>query len=86
MTKEYSKMHSLITIIGVVLTSLENYREWYRKIKRTSIFNDFSNGICEATPFSEKEFESVESKTQSKCSKLTIPTSNRKCSIWKDKE
>jgi len=31
-----------------VLTGKENYREWYRKIKSTQIFNDLGNGICEA--------------------------------------
>jgi hypothetical protein len=33
-------MHSLISIIGLVLSGKENYREWYRKIKSTLIFND----------------------------------------------
>jgi hypothetical protein len=42
-------MHSLISIVGVVLTDKENYREWYRKIKSTLIFNDLWKGICEAT-------------------------------------
>jgi hypothetical protein len=33
-------MHSLISIVGMVLTDKENYREWYRKIKSTLIFNE----------------------------------------------
>jgi hypothetical protein len=52
-------MHSLITIVGVVLTSKENDKEWYRKIKSTLIFNDLWNGICETIVFNEEEFESV---------------------------
>jgi hypothetical protein len=41
-------MHSLISIVGVVLIGKENYREWYWKIKSTLIFNELWKGICEA--------------------------------------
>jgi hypothetical protein len=52
------KMGSLISIVGVTLTSKENYPEWYRKIKHTLIFNDFWDGIYEAIVSSEEEVES----------------------------
>jgi hypothetical protein len=84
------KMHSLITIVGMVLTGKENYKEWYRKIKSTLIFNDLWNGICEATTITEEEvescFESVVSEAKSKSSRPPIPTSNKEHAIWKDKD
>ena len=40
-------MHSLVSIIGVVLSGKEKYQEWLRKIKHTLIFNDLWDGICE---------------------------------------
>jgi hypothetical protein len=40
-------MHSLISIVGVVLARKENYREWYRKIESTLIFNNLWKDICE---------------------------------------
>jgi hypothetical protein len=40
-------MHSLISIVDVVLTGKENYREWYMKIQSTLIFKDLWKGICE---------------------------------------
>lgn len=39
-------MHSLVSIIGVVLTGKDNWSEWYRKLKNTLIFNDFWEGVC----------------------------------------
>ena len=48
-------MHSRITIIDIVLTGKDNYREWYRKIKSTLIFNDLWNGICEVVNAEEVE-------------------------------
>jgi hypothetical protein len=55
-------MHSLIFIVGVVLTDKENYTEWYRNIKSTLIFNDAWKGICEAisVPNSRKIIEEEE--------------------------
>jgi hypothetical protein len=83
-------MHSLITIVGVVLTGKENYKEWYRKIKSTLIFNNLWNGICEATTVNEEVVESTatkdESEAKSKSSRPTIPTSNKERAIWKDKD
>jgi hypothetical protein len=52
-------MHSLIIIVGVVLTDKENYGEWYENIKSVLIFNDLWNGICEAVIVNEEEVESV---------------------------
>ena len=40
-------MHSLISIVVVVLSGKENYHECFRKIKHTLIFNDLWKGICE---------------------------------------
>jgi len=33
-------MHSLVSIVGVVLSRKENYLEWSSKIENTLIFND----------------------------------------------
>ena len=41
-------MHSLISIVSVVLSGKENYQEWFRKIKNTLIFNDLWDDICES--------------------------------------
>jgi hypothetical protein len=71
-------MHSLISIIGVVLTGKENYREWYNKIKSTLIFKDLWNDIYEVATVNEEEDES---KTKSECSRSTIMTSNKECAI-----
>jgi len=38
-------MHSLISIVGVVLLGKENYPEWSRKIN-TLIFSEFRKGVC----------------------------------------
>jgi hypothetical protein len=69
-------MHSLISIVGVVLIDKENYQEWYRKIKSTLIFNDLWKGICEAAPTSEEEdqSEAQPSKAQLKSTRPTIPS------------
>jgi hypothetical protein len=40
-------MNYHISVVGVVLNDKKNYIEWYRKIKRTLIFNDSWRGICE---------------------------------------
>jgi hypothetical protein len=76
-------MHSLISIVGVVLTGKENHPKWYRKIKHTLIFNNLWNGICEVGIASEKE---EQSKAQPKNSRTTIPTSNKEHAIWKNKD
>lgn len=34
-------MHSLISIVGVILNEKENYLEWSKKLKHTLIFNEF---------------------------------------------
>jgi len=39
-------MHSLISIVGVVLTWKENYPEWSQKIKHTLIYNELWKGVC----------------------------------------
>ena len=62
-------MHSLISIVGVVLSGKENYLEWSRKIKHTLIFNELWKGICEgqegnppAKPTLDKELAIWENK------------------------
>ena len=62
-------MHSLISIVGIVLSGKENYLEWSRKIKHTLIFNELWKGICEgqeenppAKPTSDKELAIWENK------------------------
>ena len=39
-------MHSIISIVGIVLNSKENYPEWSRKIQHTLIFNELWKGVC----------------------------------------
>ena len=41
-------MHSLISIVGIVLSGKENYHEWFRKVKNTLIFNDLWDDVCES--------------------------------------
>ena len=60
-------MHSIISIVGVVLTGKENYPEWSQKIKHTLIFNDLLKGVCVGygnkepeQPTSDKEFTILE--------------------------
>jgi hypothetical protein len=62
-------MHSLISIVGVVLFEQENYQEWFRKIKNTLIFNDLWEEICEGKDDNEPE----------------QPTDARQLAIWKSK-
>ena len=62
-------MHSLIFIVGVVLSGKENYLEWSRKIKHTLIFNELWRGICEG-----KEGNPPEK-----------PTSDKELAIWENK-
>ena len=40
-------MHSLVSILGVVLTKKDNWLEWSHKVKYTLIFNDLWVGICD---------------------------------------
>jgi hypothetical protein len=63
-------MHSLISIVGVVLFGQENYQEWFRKIKNTLIFNDLWEEICEGKDDNDPE----------------QPTDARKLAIWKSKD
>ena len=40
-------MHSLVSIIRIVLAGKENWIEWFRKIMHTLIFNEFWVGMCD---------------------------------------
>ena len=62
-------MHSLISIVGFVLSGKEKYPEWSQKINNTLIFNELWRGICEgegdlppAKPTSDKEIAIWENK------------------------
>jgi len=61
-------MHSLISIVGLVLTRNENYREWSQKIKHTIIFNELWKGVCARD--GDKELEQ--------------DTSNKEFTIWEN--
>jgi hypothetical protein len=63
------KMHSLISIVGVVLNAKENYPKWSKKIKHTIIFNNLWDGICEGQ----------------NGSRLTISTTHKEIFIWNNK-
>jgi len=39
-------IHSIISMVGIVLTGKENYPEWSRMIKHTLIFNELWKGVC----------------------------------------
>jgi hypothetical protein len=76
------KMHSLISIVGVVLIGKENHPEWSRKIKHTLIFNDLGDGICEgendnilAKPSSDKEFAILDNKDKKAYALITATAS-----------
>ena len=62
-------MHSLISIVGVVLTGKENYLEWSRKIKHTLIFNELWKRMCVGNGDKEPE----------------QPTSDKEFAIWENK-
>jgi hypothetical protein len=75
-------MHSLISIVGVVLSGKVNYQEWFRKIKHTLIFNDLWDGICENTGEN-----SDDSPDDSSCdSEPEEPTDAKELAIWKSKD
>lgn len=61
-------MHSLISILDIVLNGKENYKKWSRKIRSTLIFNDLWKGICEG------EDDNA----------TTMPTSDRDLAIWEN--
>eukprot|EP00253_Pinus_taeda_P006349 PITA_06349 len=62
-------MHSIISIVGVVLTGKENYLEWSRKIQHTLIFNELWKGVCVGDGDKEPE----------------QPTSDKEFTIWENK-
>jgi hypothetical protein len=63
-------MHSLVSIVGVVLSGQENYQEWFRKIKNTLIFNDLWEEICECKDDNDPK----------------EPTDAKQLVIWKSKD
>ena len=91
-------MLSLVFIIGVVLTGKENYREWYRKIKSTLIFNNPWKRICKETVVpnsrkiteeeakSEEEASILKTKSSKHRRKPVISATNKEREIWEDKD
>lgn len=55
-------MHSIISMVGIVLTGKENYLEWSCMIKHTLIFNEMWKGVC-----IEMETKNQNNLTQTKC-------------------
>eukprot|EP00253_Pinus_taeda_P032022 PITA_32022 len=62
-------MHSIISIVGIVLTGKENYPEWSRMIKHTLIFNELWKGVC--IGYGDKQPEQ--------------PTLDKELAIWENK-
>eukprot|EP00253_Pinus_taeda_P008003 PITA_08003 len=62
-------MHSIISIVGIGLTSKENYPEWSQMIKHTLIFNDLWKGVC----IGDKDKEPKK------------PTLDKEFAIWENK-
>src|ERR1700733_2921879 len=62
-------MHSIISMVGIVLTGKDNYLEWSRMIKHTLIFNELWKGVC----IGEGDNDPVQ------------PTSYKELVIWENK-
>lgn len=62
-------MHSIIYIVGLVLTGKETYPRWSRKIKHTLIFNELRKGVCVGDGYKE----------------LEQPSSGKEFAIWENK-
>jgi hypothetical protein len=75
-------MHSLVSIVGIVLSGKENYQEWFRKVKNTLIFNDMWDDICE-TKNDAKDDNNDDSKDDSEPKE---PTDDKELAIWKSKD
>ena len=65
----FYRMHSIISMVGIVLTGKENYPEWSRMIKHTLIFNELWKGVC----VGEGDNDPVQ------------PTSDKELVIWENK-
>eukprot|EP00253_Pinus_taeda_P020188 PITA_20188 len=62
-------MHSIISIVGIVLTGKENFPDWSRMIQHTLIFNELWKGVCAREGDSDPE----------------KPTSDKELAIWENK-
>ena len=62
-------MHSIISMIGIVLTGKENYPDWSRMVQHTLIFNELWKGVCVGEGDSDPE----------------KPTSDKELAIWENK-
>lgn len=67
-------MHSLNSIVEIVLTDTENYIKWLRNINITLIFNDLWDGFCEGESI-ERVDDELGLELKSKEEGLTKPTS-----------
>ena len=79
-------MHSLISIVGVVLTGKEKYSKWSQKIEHTLIFNELWKGICEGegenapeNPTTDKEITIWDCKNKKACA-LIVASINEEVS------
>ena len=84
----FLKLHSLISIVGVVLIGKKKYPEWSQKIKHTLIFNELWKGVCVGDgdkepkqPTSDKEFAIWENKN-SKAYALIATSVNEEVSCY----
>lgn len=75
-------MHSIISIMGIVLKGKENYLEWSWMIKHTLIFNELWKGVCvrdgdkePKQPISDKEFTIWENKDNKAYALIATSTS-----------
>eukprot|EP00253_Pinus_taeda_P034097 PITA_34097 len=62
-------MHSIISIVGIVLTGKENYPNWSRMIQYALIFNELWKGVCVGEGDSDPK----------------KPTSDKELAIWENK-
>lgn len=81
-------MHSIISMVGIVLTGKENYPEWSQMIKHTLIFNELWKGVCvgeadndPVQPTSDKELVICENKN-SKVYALIAASVNEELSCY----
>ena len=54
-------MHSLASIVGVVLTGKDTYPEWSRNIESTFIYNDLWDEICEGKTIQTESYAIITS-------------------------
>ena len=76
-------MNSLISIVGIIFSSKENYHEWFRKVKNTLNFKDMWVGICENENFEDKKDGDAIDEVDK--SAPLPPTNTKELALWKRK-